>query len=451
MTRLIFTLVFTLLSTLILAWWIDHPGSVTVIWQPWRIDTTFAVLVLLMLVLIAVALWLQGLVFRAKHGLPFFGVTGQLRRQNRGLDYLSRATVALAEGDARSAQHLIEKALELLPTQPMLRLLAAQAAKLGGDHKRAHTEYEALAEDRSVAFLGVRGLLMDAVAEGHDSEALRLASRARQIEPKSAWAIRTQFNLQIKVADWLGARKTLDAARKTKVFDRNSADSLEATLFYCQAKEADLAGDKGNALKLAKEALRFKSGFLPAALLAARLGQEKDGLSFASRILEKAWCAEPHPELALAFSNLAPMETSTARLNRFKKFIGKNSDPESLLQLAQYLMEAGHFVEARSHLEYIVEKTNLRRAYALLRELEEKCGASSAVLKELEEKAQAAVPESAWTCSSCGTKESRWSLHCSSCRMFNSLQWQRPQPTSRAFLGSHDDFLAILPSDAHKT
>lgn len=450
MTRLIFTLIFTLFGTLILAWWVDHPGNVVIVWEPWRIDTSFAVLVILTVALIAIVLWFQGLVFRAKHGLPFFGVSGQLRRQNRGLEYLSRATVALGESDAKSAQHFIEKALELLPTQPMLRLLAAQAAKLRGDHKRAHAEYETLAEDSAVAFLGVRGLLMEAMAEGHDREALRLAERAREMQPKSAWAIRTQFNLQIKVADWLGARKTLDAGRKTKVFDKISADSLEATLFYCQAKEADLAGDKGYALKLAKEALRFKSGFLPAALLGARLAHEKESPSSASRILEKAWCAQPHPELAIAFSNLAPMETSTARLNRFKKFIGKNSDLESLLQLAECMIEAGHFVEARARLEHIIEKTNPARAYVLLRALEARSGASPAVLKGLEEKAQAALPEPTWVCSSCGAKEIRWSLHCSSCRMFNSLQWQGPRHTSRTFLGSHDDFLAILPSDTPK-
>ncbi|HXV74653.1 MAG TPA: heme biosynthesis HemY N-terminal domain-containing protein [Sphingomonadales bacterium] len=446
MVRLALTLILVLVAALLFAWWADHPGAAVITWQAWRIDTTFAVLVFLVFIGLAFALWLQGLIFRAKHGLPFLGLSGQLRRQKRGLEHLNRAVVALAAGDAKAAQRLVKKAAELLAPQPMLRVLAAQAAKLGGDPERARAEFEALAQDAAAGFLGVRGLLMEAVGEGRDREALRFAERAREIEPKSVWAIRTHFNLQVKAADWEGARATLNAAQKARAFDRAATDALAATLLYCQAKEADLANGKKAALRLAEKALKAKAGFLPAALLVSRLNREKGKESAAARILEKAWKVEPHPELALAYANLAPMETATARLKRFKKLTGKATDAESLLQLAERALEAEHLGEAEALIQRALKKTNRARGFALLRAIEEKRGAPVPVLEELAEKTEGASPEPMWVCASCAAKAPRWSLHCPSCRMFNALAWEGARSSPASPSAADEDFVTVLPA-----
>lgn len=445
MARLVLTLVAVLLAASLLAWWVDHPGSVVITWQAWRIDTSFAFLVFLAALAIGAGLFLQGLYLRTKHSFPFVGDSGRLRRQQRGLEHLNRAVMALAAGDAKGAQRLVRKAGKLLPPQPMLRVLAAQSAKLAGDPEAARREFEALAEDAKAGFLGVRGLLMEAMGEGREGEALRLAERARAMEPKSVWAIRTHFNLQVKAADWDGAKATLTAARKAQAFDPAAIDALNATLLYCQAKEADLANDKKAALALAEKALKAKAGFLPAALMASRLHREKEKIRAAGRILEKAWAVEPHPELAAAYARLAPMETATARLNRFKHLVGKRADAESLLQLAELSIEADHLGEAKALVERALKTTSRARAFALLRSIEEKRGVPAAVIDELLEKEQGGAPDPMWACRACGAKARRWSLHCPSCRMFNSLAWEGNQPPPAARGGAEEEFLVVLP------
>jgi HemY protein len=451
MGRLAVTLIVVLAAAILLGWWVDHPGQVVVTWQAWRIDTSFALVVLFVLALTGLALWLQGLLLRARYTLPFLGDNRAGKRRERGLKLLNRAVLALAAGDAEAARRFTAKAGKLLPAQPMLRVLSAQAAKLAGDHEAARREFEALAADERAGFLGVRGLLMEAVGEGRELEALRLAERARELEPKSVWAIRTHFNLQVKAADWEGAKATLAAARKARAFDRPAIDALSATLLFCQAKEADLANDKPAALRLAEQALKAKAGFLPAALLASRLNREKRKIGAAARLLQKAWAVEPHPELATAYANLAPMETATARLRRFQKLIGKRSDPESLLQLAARSIEAEHLGEAKALIERALKKTNRARAFALLRAIEEKRGVPAPVLEELMEREQSAEPDPMWACGACGAKSRRWSLHCPSCRMFNALNWEGDgaAPASRG--GGTEDFLVVLPETGEDT
>lgn len=446
MRRLVITLIVVLVVASSLAWWADHPGYVTITWETWRIDTSFAVLVFFAALLLAAGLALQALYHWAKRDLPFVGENRHLRRQRRGLDALNRAIVALAAGDGRAARKLVKKAQRLLPPQPMMRVVAAQAAKLSGDAETARKEFEALMEDEQAAFLGVRGLLVEAIAEGRERDAKKLAGKARELEPESAWAIKTQFDLQVRDAEWADARATLKAAKKARAFDPATVSRLNATLLYCEAKEADLANDKATALKLAAKALRAKKGFLPAALMTARLNREAGKTAKAARTLETAWAVEPHPELAAAYAALAPMETPTARLRRFKKLTRRAKDhPESLLQLAEAAIEADHLSEARGYLERALGKTGRARAYALMRALDEKRGASASVIEKWTAKEQAGRPEPMWVCDSCGAEARRWSLHCPSCRMFNTLSWQREKEAARKSAGEASDFLVMMP------
>src|SRR3546814_2760390 len=67
-------------------------------------------------------------------------------------------------------------------------LLSAQAAQLNGDETAARRYFEAMLEKDDTAFLGIRGLLTQALKAGDDAEALRLARRAHRLRPDAAWA-----------------------------------------------------------------------------------------------------------------------------------------------------------------------------------------------------------------------------------------------------------------------
>ena len=447
MRRLILYLVLALLAAAALAWWVDNPGAVTITWFSWQIDTSFAVLVFLIAFALALGLVIQWLYLWARREMPVIGENRHLRRQQRGLKILNRAIISLAAGDGREARKLALKAQKLLPPQPMMQVVAAQAAKLSGDTEAAKKEFKALMESPEAAFLGVRGLLVNAVAEGRTREARRLAEKAKDINPKSAWAIKTLFDLEVKATDWDQARATLDAGKKAKVFSPEEAKSLLATLYYCQAKEAELANDKKEARRLLSLSFRSSKDLLPAALMASRLDREAGKTRAAARVLENAWAVTPHPDLAEAYALLDAMETPAAAYARFKKLCKNNPYvTDSLLLLAEKAIEAENLEEAEKHLQRALEQTGRARAFALKARLEREKGATEKQVLKGEQKAEAGAPEPLWECANCGAETETWSLHCTTCRMFNTLLWRDSETAAKSFEADEArDFLVMLP------
>src|SRR3546814_16442043 len=57
-------------------------------------------------------------------------------------------------------------------------------------------------EKDDTAFLGIRGLLTQALKAGDDAEALRLARRAHRLRPDAAWALTQLLALQVADERW---------------------------------------------------------------------------------------------------------------------------------------------------------------------------------------------------------------------------------------------------------
>ncbi len=434
-----------------LAWWADHPGAVTISWLGREIHTTFAFLFFAVALLLAIGLVLQSLWNWAKREMPVVGENKNLRRQERGLETLNKAVVALAAGDGVNARKLALKASKMLPPQPMMHVVAAQAAKLSGDKEAAEKEFRDLLENPEAAFLGVRGLLLAAVAEGKGREARRLAEKAREINPKSAWAIKTLFDLQVKATDWEEAEATLEAGKRSMVFTREEKNKLLATLYYCQAKEAELGNEWEQATTLVQKALRTRKDFLPAVLMSIRLDLDAGKKRRALRTLERAWALIPHPDIAEAYKFIAAEETAEARYRRLQKLARTNPNHiECHLMLADLALRAGKNAEAQKHLDEALAKSSRARVFQLQADLEDARGGPQGKIKEWTDKAEKGMPEPLWQCSNCGAETEHWALHCPTCRMFNTLDWRSTEPHGiKIREEEQQDFLTMLPNPLH--
>lgn len=411
------------------AWLADRPGLVMIDWQGWRLETSIAALLVMLalLVLAGMALqWLWGLLARE---LPFIGANRHLHAQRRGLTALNRAVIALAAGDASAAQRYSARARRLLPPQPVTHVLAAQAARLAGDEAAVEVEYKALLDDPAAAFLGVRGLLVNAIRGGRTREALRLAREACDKDPKSPWAIRTLFGLQVKSAHWQAAEETLEAARRARVFEGDEIKRHKSALAFCRAREAALAGHSGEAEKLLKAALRQRKDFAPAIAHLARLQLAAGNAKKAIRTIERGWALAPHPELAEMFEQFDPMERASERYRRFTRLHGRNaSSVESRLTLAEKALAADHYQEAEALTEAVLEESNPSRACRILASVTRARGGEDAeeVAADWDHKARSAAPGPRWTCAQCGDTQDRWTSHCDNCQAFDSLNWGVP-------------------------
>ena len=85
--------------------------------------------------------------------------------------------------------------------------------------------------------------------------------------------------------------------------------------------------ERDNARALALEALKLAPTLVPAAELAGRLLGENGELRRASRVIEKAWQANPHPDLADTYAHLRPADSARERLARVQALAQKAPGP----------------------------------------------------------------------------------------------------------------------------
>ena len=350
MTRILFFILFVIAAALGLAWLADRPGSVTVEWLGYQIETSAFVGVLSVAVFV-LALILIWAVLRYIWTRPS-AVAAHMRerKQKQGFDALSRGLVAIGVGDRTQAQRYAGIAQRNLPREPLTALLRAQAAQLKGDDAAARRAFEGMLDTHETELLGVRGLFLEAKRAGDESAALVLAQQAVDRDPKLAWGVNALFDLQARSGDWDHALNTLAIARQNGHVDSAAANRRRAVLLTAEAHETETF-DPNKALILANEALRLAPSLVPAAELAGRLLASKGEARAASRQLLRTWSLSPHPDLAVAYAFAKPGPSPKDRLKRVEYLTKQTPDDvEGAVAVAQAAVEAQEWQRARDAL-----------------------------------------------------------------------------------------------------
>ena len=368
MTRI---LIFVLLVVAIaagLGWLADRPGTVTVEWLGYEIETSAFVAAVAVIALASFCI-LAFALLRYVWTRPA-AVTSYVRerRRQQGLDALSRGLLAIGVGDRAQAQRYAGIAGRYLPREPLTALLRAQAAQLKGDPGAARRAFETMLDRPETQLLGVRGLFLEA-KRGNDEEAARaLAEQAVKRDPKLAWGVNALFDIQARAGDWDGALNTLAIARQNGHIDTDTANRRRAVLLTAAAREAE-GSDPDKALTLANEALRLAPSLVPAAELAGRLFTSKGEVRAASRQIVRTWKLSPHPELAVAYAFAKPGLSPKDRLKRVEYLAGLTpNDIEGALAIADAAIEAQEWQQARDVLApYLEDRPPARICAAMAR------------------------------------------------------------------------------------
>ncbi len=414
----------------IAVWVAERPGTVTLRWLNWELHSTVGVLILVVVAAATIAALLYRLWRLTLRSPRDYLRRRAARRRERGYRALTQGMVAVAAGDAEEAKRQARRAGALLDEPPLTLLLSAQAAQLDGDESAARDYFTRMIERDETAFLGLRGLLMQAVRGGDDATALELAERAYKERPETPWLVRTLLDLQIRRGQWAQANETLAQGQRIRLIAPDQAKRQRAALLVERARALNQAGETGEALRLAREAHRLEPGFVPAAaqlagfLIPAGKGRE------AGRVIETAWSQSPHPALAQAYSALKADEDPLARARRFERLGEVNrSTRDARIELAAAAMGARLWGEAKRHLEVAVGLGATARAYRMLAELEEEERGDPEAAAGWLRKAAEAAPDPAWVCERCGAAHPGWSARCESCSSFATLVWRQPNRT----------------------
>jgi len=405
-------------------WLVENPGDLRIDWLGWRLETTFA----LFLVVIAGALWMAAVGWRAVLATvkaPFSLLHSRsAHRREAGYRALVQGMAAVAVGDGEEAKRLAREADRLLREPGLTRLLSAQAALLSGDAAAAAKYFAALRDDKETAFIGLVGLMRLADARGDAAHVLELAEEAYTLRPESGQVATTRVYGLARAERWVEAQSALYEAVKRGQIPRPQGRHHRAALLVERARLADKLED---ALGLAAKARESVADFVPAIAAEARLLAETGRKDKARRLIHDVWPSAPHPELAAILRGFFDGEAASFVLRKVQAMTERLADhPESRLAVAETALDGEFWGEARAQLAALADEDVGPRACALWARLEEEESGDVAAARRWLERAAYGPGDSAWTCDSCGAASTAWSAKCGHCGAFDTLQWARP-------------------------
>jgi HemY protein len=412
-------------------WLAERPGDVTIEWHGWRMDTSVGVLLLAVAMIAALCTTLYGVARWLRHAPgSLIGSWGEGRRR-KGYRALSQGMVAVAAGDSGEAQKLARQAERLLDEPALTLLLSAQAAQLAGDREAARRYFNEMLEDEELAFLGLRGLLMQALRDGDPAKALGYAERAFALRPDTPWVVRTLFDMQARAGKWLDAQKTLQSGLKSRLVDAERGRALDALLLVERSRAAERSGSDMDAMENAKAAFGLAPERVPVAYRYAELLLKRDEARKATKAIEKTWAVAPHPDLAQLYLSALGEKDPVKRVQALTRLTAANPDElESRIALARECLEANLWGEARRHLTAAGGKRPVVRVCRLMADLEEAEFADGEKVRHWLARAADAPGDRQWRCTACGAVNERWQAVCDSCGAFGTLQWRVPDPTT---------------------
>jgi HemY protein len=424
-------------------WIADHPGTVTVVWNGYEIGMSLAIALTGVLVA-AIVLGLIWAVVTGVIGLPAsISRSTRERRRNKGLASLSRGMIAVGSGDPLAARRHAGDAERLLGSQPLTLLLKAQAAQISGDRDAAEQAFKRMADDPETRVLGLRGLFVEARRREDEGAARGYASEAARLAPSVTWANEAVLEAQCADGEWSAATETVERRAALGLMDKHAARRQRAVLLTAAAQRHE-AGEPDSATEQALKAVKLAPDLVPAAVIAGRLLARRNDLRKAAKIIEAAWKATPHPELAKVYLNLRTGDSARDRLARAENLAKLSSwEPESRLVIAQAATEAKDFGRAREALAPLTDDRPTARVCRMMARIEAaEHGAESGRSREWLARAARAPRDPAWVAD--GIISERWAPVSPVSGRLDAFVWKTPPE----ILAGPEDDDAPVPASA---
>ena len=312
---------------------------------------------------------------------------------------------------------------KLSAEEPLALLLSAQTAQLAGDRDGAERAFRAMAARSDTKLLGLRGLYVEAQRRDDAIAARRYAERAAEAAPGLSWAGQAVLQYRTATGDWAGALAALDSLRRGGQVDRDAYRRQRAVLLTARALGAG-DSDTRAALAFAREAATLAPDLAPAAALAGRLLADAGELRKAAKVLEAAWRAQPHPDLAETYAHLRSGNSARERLARVQSLVRtRPNHVESAFAVARAALDAQEFAAARAALAPLAAAPT-QRAAMLMAELEEMQHGDVGRAREWMGRALRAPRDAAWVAD--GFVSDQWMPLSPVTGRLDAFEWKPP-------------------------
>ncbi len=430
MIRIILFLLLIALGAAGAAWVAEQTGDVVLSWGGLRVQTTLPVFVLAIGITVVAAMMLWAILRFLWRTPERLRRSRRERRQARGRQAITQGLLAIGHGDSTAARLHAETARKHAAHDPLALLLHAQSAQLDGDREGAQRAFRAMAEREDTRLLGLRGLFIEAQRADDPVAAVMVAEEALKLAPSSSWASHAVLGFCCAKGDWAGALKILDNNQSAGLIDKATYRRQRGVLLTARALEFEKV-DRDLSRTSVTEAIKLAPTLVPAAVLASKFESEAHQVRRSMRIVETAWLAQPHPDLADAYAHVKLGDSARQRLVRVQTLAAKAPGHiEGALAIARAAIDASEFTMAREALApFIAQPT--QRVAMLMAEIERTEHGDSGRARAWTLRAVRALHDPAWTAD--GYVSDRWRPVSPVSGRLDAFQWQTP--------------VAALPSD----
>jgi HemY protein len=430
MYRIILFLLLIALAAWGAAWIADQGGDVVLSWNGWHVTTTLPVFVLAV-GLAVVAVMIAWSLLRALWRLPEkIRKSRRERHHARGRHAITQGLLAIGHGDSSLARQHAEVARRHAADDPLTLLLHAQSAQLEGNRDAARQAFHSMTRRDDTRLLGLRGLFIEAQRADDAVSAVSIAEQALKLSPSSAWASQAVLGFRCARGDWIGALSILDNNLAAGLIDKATWRRQRGVLLTARAQELESV-DRDLSRDVVMEAVKLAPTLVPAAVLAAKYQSEAHQIRRAMRLIEEAWLAHPHPDLADAYAHVKLGDSARQRLVRVETLAAKAPGHlESAIALSRAAIDAAEFKRAREALAPFIDAPTQRVAM-LMAEIERSEHGDSGKARAWTLRAVRAGHDPVWTAD--GYVSDRWRPVSPVSGRLDAFQWQMP--------------LSALPSD----
>src|ERR1700729_3923929 len=434
MYRIILFLLLIALAATGAAWVADQPGDVVLSWSNLRVHATLPVFALALSITIVAAMIAWRMLGFLWHLPEEIRRARRERRHVRGRNAITRGFLGFGQGVSTAARLHADVARRHAADDPLTLLLHAQSAQLDGNRAAAREAFRTMAGREDTRLLGLRGLFIEAQRADDVVAAVAIAEEALKTSPSSTWASQAVLGFRCAKGDGMGALATLENNLSSGLIDKPIYRRQRGVLLTARALELETA-DRDQAREVVMEAVKLAPTLVPAAVLAAKFQSEAHQIRRAMRLVETAWLAQPHPDLADAYAHVKLGDSARQRLVRIETLAAKMpAHLESRLAVARAAIDASEFAKAREALAPFVEAPTQRVAM-LMAEIERTEHGDTGKARAWTLRAVRALHDPVWTAD--GYVSEKWRPVSPVTGRIDAFRWQTP--------------LASLPSDKGST
>jgi len=346
----------------------------------------------------------------------------------------------------------------------MIEALSAQSFYLNGETEKAKEAFQEMAKskDKSLEFLGLRGLIAAEKQHGDVIKIKGFLERAHKIKPNSSWVHRQIIENNLRLISSGKAPLTISPKllKNNKIFEAMmcvvGSQFVPANHRHGHQTSGHHAANNDesqiNKIKMLQRAFDLLPGHVPIACLLAR-ELSKQGLKKQARqVLLFTYKLSPHRDIYKSYIK-SSTDLSHIKVLEGIKRLGQSSPdhPETLFILAESAIDNKLWGQAEKHLDALIKASLVNVGpgvpsyeyggdesgellgqsicYLMAKFHRAKGQGNQDQLQHWLEKAMHAPQDSFWVCDKCHKHHERWHPLCDNCQEINSMVWSGIYPT----------------------